>query len=202
MKVLVLFEYSGVVRDAFIRQGHTAISLDTLPSESNVGDHIQVDINLYPPDYSVFDIIIAHPPCTKLCVSGNGTYGKGKIKEQERLQSIEWTTNLWNEITSVCDRVCFENPVGVLSTQSSMGKPTQYIQPWMFGHTEKKKTGLWLKGLSPLIPTNNVYEEMCLLPIKEQQKIWYMGNTKERGKLRSRFYTGIAEAMATQWVNL
>lgn len=199
MNVFVLFEYSGVVRDAFIRKGHYAVSCDILPSESSFGEHIQTDINNYSIPYESFDLIIVHPPCTKLCVSGNGTYGKGKIKEEERKESIIWTEKLWKEITSKCRKVCFENPVGVLSTQSSMGKPTQYVQPWMFGHPEKKKTGLWLFGLPKLSPTNNVYDQMAKLSKKEQNRIHYCSPGKNRGKIRSKFYTGIAEAMVNQW---
>lgn len=199
MKVFVGCEYSGVVRDAFIMEGHYAISCDIIPSESDKGDHIIFDIIkiLENTDDNFYDLIICHPPCTYLCVSGNRWYNNS-IK---RKNSIKWTEYLWDLCKQKSKSVCFENPVGVLSTQSSLGKPTQYIQPYMFGHPETKKTGLWLHNLQLLKETNNVFNELRLLSNKEKHKIFYCSPGKDRGKIRSKFYSGIAEAMAKQWGN-
>jgi len=197
MRVFVGCEYSGIVRDEFIREGHYAISCDILPSESLYGDHIMHDVVeiLENTEDGFYDLIICHPPCTYLCVAGNRYYSNTK----KRQESIEWTEQLWNLCKKKGNRVCFENPVGVLSTQSNLKKPSQYIQPYMFGHPEKKKTGLWNYNLPNLIGTNNVFIEMQSLPLKEQQRIWYMSPGKDRSKRRSMFFRGIAEAMAKQW---
>lgn len=192
MKVLVACEYSGVVRDAFTALGHDATSNDLLPSEAPgkhiVGDCIDVIAS------QRWDLIIMHPPCTALAVSGNAWYGTGMPKNAERVKAIEWTLNLWAWACAHADSVCMENPVGVLPV-----KPTQYVQPWMFGHTEQKKTGLWLHSLPKLVETDNVYEQMMLLPKRERERMHYLPPTPDRWKIRSTTYAGIAEAMATQW---
>jgi len=187
LSVLVACEYSGIVRDAFIDAGHDAMSCDLLPSESDKGLHFQGDIfeclesNLY------WDLIIAHPPCTALCVAGNRHYSG----TQEREDALEWTEKLWKECFKACGSMAFENPVGVIS--SRFRPPDQYIQPWQFGHGETKKTGLWLDNLPLLEPTNIVEGR--------EQRIWKMAPHPDRPKERSRFYTGIASAMADQWGN-
>jgi len=188
LNVLVGFEFSGTVRDAFIKEGHNAISCDLLPTESP-GPHYQGDI------YDIltsreWDIICLHPPCTALAVSGNGTYGYGKPKYKERLRSVEWTVNLWNTAKKYSKSVCLENPRGVLSTMGGMPKAT-FVQPYEYGHGETKLTCLWLHNLPKLKPTNIVEGR--------DQRIWKMPPSKDRGKLRSIFYPGIAEAMAKQW---
>jgi site-specific DNA-cytosine methylase len=188
MNVLVACEYSGIVRDAFIDAGHEAMSCDLLPSESDREFHFQGDIfeclesNLY------WDLIIAHPPCTALCVAGNRHYSG----TQEREDALEWTARLWRECFKASGSMVFENPVGVLS--SKFRPPDQYIQPWQFGHGETKKTGLWLDNLPPLEPTNIVNGR--------EQRIWKMAPHPDRPKERSRFYPGIAQAMAEQWGHL
>lgn len=194
--VLVAMETSGKVRDAFIAKGHNAISCDLLPTDSP-GPHYQGDV------YDIlfshnWDLIIAHPECTKLCVSGNSTYAKGKPKHQERLNSIAWTQKFWNDCKSQALQVCFENPIGVLTTQAKMPKP-QYIQPWMFGHKESKKTALFLFNLPKLKETSNVLKWKNTTPENEWNKMHYMGPSKDRWKLRSETYQGIADAMAEQW---
>ena len=181
MKVAVLCEYSGVVRDAFIRAGHDAISCDILPSESDLGPHIQDDI--FNHDWSRYDLIIAHPPCTHLSVSGARWFAE---KKEEQVAAIYFFLDIWNLPTK---KMCIENPVGIMSTH--FRKPDQYIQPWQFGHGETKKTGLWLRGLPLLQPTNIVDGR--------EARIHMMSPGPNRGKERSRFYTGIAEAMAEQW---
>ena len=135
-----------------------------------------------------WDLIIMHPPCDGLAVSGNRHYGKGKPKHKERLQAIKWTTELWDHARAHCDHVAMENPVGVLPF-----KPSQYIQPWQFGHGETKKTGLWLHGLPCLTPTKIVEGR--------EQAVWKMGPSPTRKRDRSKTYEGIAQAMVKQWHN-
>ena len=195
MKVLVACEYSGVVRDAFIKRGHEAISCDLLPTDSP-GPHYQEDVyDVLPKGW---DLIIAHPPCTALTVAGNSTYGEGQPKYNERLEAVKWTTQLWENFKSVAEKVCLENPVGVLQRLGGMPKP-QYVHPWQFGHMEQKKTGLFLHNLPELKPTNNVYEEMIKLPKNQRERLHYLPPSPDRWKLRSKTYQGIAEAMAEQW---
>ena len=196
MKVLIACEFSGIVREAFKKRGHNAWSCDLLETEIQ-GNHFKGNIfDILIP--SEWDLIIAHPPCTALCVSGNSTYGNGKEKNYMRYESVEWTNNLWNKCINVCEKVCFENPVGVLSTFGMLPKP-KYIQPYMFGHLESKKTGLFLYNLKTLEETKNVYDEMMKLQKKDREKIFYASPGAERWKLRSRTYQGIADAMAEQW---
>ncbi len=183
MRVLVACEYSGRVRDAFINSGHSAISCDLLPTDAP-GPHIQGDAM-----HAIsegWDLIIMHPPCTALAVSGNRWYGAGMPKNHERQQAIKWTVALWNHAKANASMVCMENPVGVLPMP-----PTQYIQPWQFGHGETKKTGLWLHNLKPLVPTKIVEGR--------EQRIWKLPPSADRWKIRSTTFEGIAKAMADQW---
>jgi len=198
MKVLVACEYSGVVRDAFIEGGHDAISCDLLPTDKP-GPHYQGDVHDMLDQQ--WDLIIAHPPCTALAVSGNAWYGEGQAKYQERLDSADWTSELWVKCKKMAERVCFENPVGVLPRLGGLPKP-HYVQPWQFGHPEQKKTGLFLHNLPKLVATNNVQEEMLLLPDNERQRLHYLPPSKDRWKIRSTTFQGIASAMAEQWGNL
>ena len=197
--VIVLCEYSGRVRDAFLDMGWDAYSCDLLPCESDVydGRHYQMDALEAMRTRPFWDLIIAHPPCTALAVSGNRWYGEGMPKNNMRKEAIEWTTKLWSEACQHSSSVCLENPVGVLNDW--IGKPAQYIQPWQFGHPESKKTGLWLYGLDPLVPTNNVKDEFDKLPKAQQQRIHWLSPSEDRAKVRSLTYKGIAEAMAMQW---
>ena len=181
MKVLVACEFSGVVRDAFLARGHEAVSCDLRPTESP-GPHYKGD--MFDLDLTSFDMIIAHPPCTAICVSGNRTYAG----TQARLDGVEFVRRI---LEIPVDKMCIENPVGVINTfLPEMPRP-QYIQPWQFGHGETKKTGLWLRGLPPLKPTNIVDGR--------KHRIHRMPPSKDRAKLRSITYPGIAEAMAAQW---
>ena len=195
LKVLVACEYSGTVRDAFLRQGHNATSCDLLPTDAD-GPHHQGDV--YDMLSQSWDLIIAHPPCTALTVAGNSTYGEGQPKYAERLASVEWTVRFWNACKSVSPRVCMENPVGVLRRLGGMHKP-QFIQPYEFGHLEQKKTGLFLHGLPYLEPTNNVHGEMMKLPKNVRERLHYLPPSPDRWKVRSKTYSGVAEAMAKQW---
>lgn len=199
MKALVACEYSGRVRDALLKLGHDAISCDLLPTDVP-GPHHQGDIIAYLNTFEdgYFDLIIAHPECTKLCVSGNAHYGEGQAKYDQRLESVEWTMMFWELCKRKGKRVCFENPVGVLHRLGGMPKAS-YVQPYQFGHMEQKKTGLHLHNLEPLIPTNDVYEEMMKLPKNVRERVHYLPPSQDRWKIRSTTYQGIADAMAAQW---
>lgn len=199
MKVLVACEYSGVVRDAFRTAGHEAISCDLLQTDAP-GPHHQGDVIelLNNTKAGYFDLIIAHPECTKLCVSGNAWYGEGKEKYQQRIDSVKWTMMFWELAKSKASKVCFENPVGVLSRLGGIVK-ANYVQPYQFGHKEQKKTGLHLHNLKPLKDTDNVYDEIMLLPKNERERIHYLPPSKDRWKIRSTTFKGIADAMAYQW---
>lgn len=181
MKVAILCEYSGVVRNAFTAAGHDAISCDMLPTESE-GKHIQGDLFLH--DWSEYDLIIAHPPCTHMSLSGNRWYA-GTVQRQLSANFIDAVWNL------PVDKLCIENPMGQINKYNPEMPNPQYIQPWQFGHGETKKTGLWKRNLPDLIPTNIVEGR--------EQRIWKMPPSEDRGKLRSMFFTGIAAAMADQW---
>lgn len=199
MKVLIACEYSGRVRDAFIARGHDAISCDLLPTDAP-GPHHQGDVieylNRFKDGY--FDLIIAHPECTKLCVSGNAHYGEGQAKYDQRLLSVAWTMKFWELSKLKASKVAFENPVGVLHRLGGIPKAS-YVQPYQFGHLEQKKTGLHLHNLAPLQSTNNVYDEMMKLPKNIRERIHYLPPSPDRWKIRSTTYQGIAEAMAQQW---
>jgi site-specific DNA-cytosine methylase len=181
VRVLVACEFSGVVRDAFLARGHDAWSCDILPTDVP-GPHLEGDVFTY--IGAGWDLMVAHPPCTYLTVAGNRWYAD---KPDLIGSAVDFVLALAN-----CDipRIAIENPVGRLSTL--WRKPDQYIQPWMYGHKETKKTGLWLKGLPLLVPTNIVEGPY-------EQRIWKMAPSKDRAKLRSITYQGIADAMAAQW---
>ena len=180
MKVLVACEYSGKVRDAFKARGHDAWSCDLLPTDVE-GQHIQGDV-LDVLDQG-WDLMIAHPPCTHLAVSGARWF---KDKRKEQLESLEFVKAL---LGAPIDKIALENPISIISTK--IKKPTQIIQPWQHGHGETKATCLWLKGLPKLEPTNVVSGR--------KPRIHMMPPSKDRWKLRSETYTGIAKAMAEQW---
>ena len=180
MRVLVACEYSGRVRDAFRRLGHDAMSCDLLPTEVE-GPHYQGDVrDVIGQDW---DLMVAHPPCTHLAVSG-ARWFKEKVVEQA--QALEFVRMLMN---APVPRIAIENPVSVIS--SRIRKPDQVIQPWQFGHGETKATCLWLKGLPKLTPTNIVEGR--------EARVHKMPPGPDRWKERSRTYLGIAEAMAAQW---
>jgi len=180
LKVAVLCEFSGIVRDAFIRRGHEAISCDLFPSDSP-GPHIIGDCKDH--DWSSYDLVIAHPPCTHLSVSGARWFKDKKKEQKEALQFFHWCMDL------PVKRICVENPISIVS--SKICKPSQIIQPWQFGHPETKSTCLWLKYLPPLKPTKIVDGR--------DNRIHYMSPSKDRGRLRSLTYQGIANAMSKQW---
>ena len=179
-RVLVACEYSGKVRDAFLAAGHDAMSCDLLPTEVP-GPHYQGDVR----DVmgNGWDLMIAHPPCTHLAVSGARWF---KDKRREQAEALDFVRML---LAAPIEKIALENPISVIS--SKIRKPDQIIQPFMFGHGETKATCLWLKGLPKLEPTNIVEGR--------EQKCWKEPPGPDRWKNRSRTYPGIAEAMAAQW---
>lgn len=183
LRVLVACEYSGKVREAFRKLGHDAWSCDLLPADDNSPYHIQGDVLEHLNDG--WDIMIAHPPCTHLAVSGARWFPLKKAKQAEALKFVRKLLN------APIDKIALENPVSIIATK--IRKPDQYIQPWQFGHGETKKTGLWLKGLPKLTPTKIVDGR--------HGKVWRMPPSEDRWKKRSETYQGIANAMAEQWGN-
>ena len=180
MRVLVACEFSGIVRDAFSRRGHDAMSCDLLPSDTP-GQHYQGDIR----DVlgGGWELMVGHPPCTHLSVSGARWF---KDKQAEQAEALDFVRLLMD---SPIAKIAIENPISIIS--SKIRKPDQIIQPWMFGHGETKATCLWLKGLPPLVPTNIVEGR--------EARVHRMPPGPDRWKNRSRTFTGIAEAMANQW---
>jgi hypothetical protein len=189
MKVLVACEYSGIVRDAFIAAGHDAMSCDLLPTDKH-GPHYQGKVEEVLNDG--WDLMIAHPPCTHLAVSGARWF---KDKQREQAAALNFVRLL---LDAPIKKIALENPISIIS--SRIRKPNQIIQPWQFGHPEAKATCLWLKNLPLLIPTN-------VLSLPESGR-WNnqtpsgqnkLGPSADRWKIRSATYQGIARAMADQW---
>ena len=180
MKVLVACEYSGRVRDAFISRGHDAMSCDLLPTDAP-GPHYQGDVFDVIDDG--WDLMIAHPPCTHLAVSGARWF---KDKQQEQANALLFVRRL---LDSLIPKIALENPVSVIS--SHIRKPDKIIQPWQYGHGETKATCLWLKNLPKLTPTNIVDGR--------EARVHKMPPSADRWKLRSTTFQGIANAMAAQW---
>ena len=190
MRVLIACEYSGRVRDEFLKLGHEAMSCDLLPTDT-AGPHYQGDVRDVL-DYP-WDIMIAHPPCTDLAVSGAAWFAKKRMAGQQQASASFFMMLAKADIP----QIVIENPVCVMS--SLWRKPDQTIQPWMFGHMEQKATCLWLKNTPPLAPTNIVKDEMMLLPKNQRERLHYLPPSADRWKLRSETYLGIAQAMASQW---
>ncbi|WP_454260324.1 hypothetical protein [Pseudoxanthomonas mexicana] len=180
MRVLVACEYSGRVRDAFRALGHDAMSCDLLPTEVP-GPHYQGDVRDVLGDG--WDLMIAHPPCTHLAVSGARHFFR---KEREQAEALDFVRLL---LAAPIPRIALENPVSVIS--SRIRKPDQVIQPWQFGHGETKATCLWLRGLPLLTPTNVVEGR--------ENRVHRMPPGPDRWKERSRTFQGVADAMAVQW---
>jgi site-specific DNA-cytosine methylase len=182
-RVLVACEFSGAVRDAFARRGWDAWSCDLLPSESP-GQHHQGDVSKILSDG--WDLLIAHPPCTHLAVSGARWF---HLKQQQQAEALAFVRLL---LDAPVPKIALENPVSIIS--SRIRKPDQVIQPWQYGHGEVKATCLWLKNLQPLRPTQIVDGRV--------PRVHMMPPSPNRWKLRSMTYPGIAEAMADQWGKL
>lgn len=185
MRVLVACEYSGRVREAFRKRGHDAWSCDLLESEDGGSRHIIGDVlEILSPVWR-WHLIIAHPPCTDLAVSGARHFPE-KIADGRQQRALDFVQAFMD---APCDKICIENPISVIS--SKIRKPDQIIQPWQFGHGETKATCLWLKGLPKLVPTDIVEGR--------SDRIHKMPPGPNRWKERSRTYQGIADAMAEQW---
>lgn len=195
MKVLVACEYSGRVRDAFIKQGHDAMSCDLLPTDSP-GPHYQGDV--FDVINNGWDLMIAHPPCTYLTNSGVCHLHKDTARWPKLFEGAAFFKSL---LDAPIPKIAIENPIMHKYARQLVGgvKQTQVIQPWMFGHTEQKATCLWLKGLPMLTETNNVKAEMLKLPKSERERLHYLPPSADRWKIRSTTYQGIADAMAMQW---
>ncbi len=184
MRVLIACEFSGVVREAFRALGHDAWSCDLLPTEIP-GQHIQRRVQI-PIDACEWDLMIAHPPCTHLAVSGARWF---KDKQAEQSEALAFVHEL---LDAPIPRIALENPVSIIS--SRIRRPDQIIQPWQFGHGETKATCLWLKGLPKLVPTDVVDGR--------SPRVHYASPGPDRWKERSRTLPGIAAAMAEQWGGL
>lgn len=180
MRVLVACEFSGVVRRAFRARGHDAWSCDLLPADDG-GEHFQEDVAGRLRDG--WDLMIAHPPCTHLAVSGARWF---REKQQEQAEALNFVRQL---LDAPVPRIALENPVSIIS--SRVRKPDQIIHPWMFGHGETKATCLWLKNLPKLLSTHIV--------TGREPRVHRLPPSPDRWKERSRTYTGIADAMADQW---
>ena len=188
-RVLIACEFTGVVRDAFLAEGHEAFSCDLVPSEASKSvlgaektNHIEDDV-LNVVARGNWDLMIAHPPCTHLAVSGSRWF-KDKVKEQA--EALEFVRQL---MAAPIQRIAIENPISVIS--SKIRKPDQIIQPWQFGHGETKATCLWLNNLPKLVPTNIVEGR--------EARVHRMPPGPDRWKERSRTLSGLAAAMAEQW---
>ena len=188
LKVLIGCEESQVVCKAFRDKGHEAYSCDLVETRGNPDWHIQGDIM---DNLEGWDLIILHPDCTAMAVSGNRWYGKGMEYHQKRLDSIDWTVNLWNKACRYCDRVVLENPISVIFKYLDY-EYKQTIQPWQFGHGETKSTCLVMTAdVGELIPTNIVEGR--------EQRVWKMAPGPNRKRDRSVTFQGIADAFADQW---
>lgn len=196
MRVLVACEYSGIVRDAFLARGHDAWSCDLLPTERNSNRHIRGDVRDVLNDGWDF-LMVAHPPCTRLCNSGVRWLHNpppGKTLEQmwqELRDGADLFSDLWN---ADIPRICVENPVMHKHAKAlirNYEEFSQSVQPWQFGHGETKRTCFWLRNLPLLQPTDVVQERVA--------RVHRMPPSPERWRERSRFFPGIARAMAQQW---
>jgi len=205
MNILIACEFSGIVREAFTAKGHNAVSCDLEQTEMQ-GQHIKGDV-LEILHWEIsggrprWDLMIAHPPCTYLTITGNKWFkpeykDRFPNREQDREKAVEFFMSLAN---ANIPRICIENPVGIMSTR--WRKPDQIIQPFQFGHSEPKKTCLWLKGLPLLKPTKIVEPEYRISKSGKKLAKWYYepSPSPERQKIRNRTFQGIADAFADQW---
>lgn len=190
MRILVACEYSGAVRDAFAARGHDVWSCDLLPSDKP-GNHYQGDVKDILSEH--WDLMVCHPPCTHLAVSGARWF---HLKQQQQSDALDFVRMLLN---APIERIALENPVSIISTK--IRKPDQVIQPWMFGHEATKTTCLWLKNLPQLTPTNIVGRgARHITKGGKSLPEWYnLPPSADRWKIRSATFQGIADAMAQQW---
>lgn len=186
MRVLVGCEESQIVCGAFRAAGHEAFSCDLLPTRGNPAWHIQGDVKDAVKDY--WDLIILHPDCTAMAVSGNRWYGIAMPMYEKRLEAVDWTLDLWELAKTHAEKVALENPVSVIFSHLPN---VHYVQPYEHGHPETKKTGFALHNLPPIRPTNPVEGR--------EQRIWKMAPSPTRKRDRSQTYPGIAAAMVKFW---
>jgi len=187
MKILIACEYSAIVRDAFLAKGHDAWSCDILPTEGNPDYHLCMDA-LQTVNNFQWDLMIAHPPCTYLANSGV----RWLYEQEGRWDRMRWGAMFFQRLLDAdIPKICVENPIP--HKHAKLPKYTQIVQPWMFGDNESKATCLWLKGLPKLVP------DVTVKPDKLEQRVWRMPPGPDRQKERSRFFPGIARAMAEQW---
>lgn len=198
MRVLVACEFSGIVRDAFLRRGVETYSCDIIPSEPWSPWHIQGDVT--PLLREQWDLVIAHPPCTYLANSGVQHLHVDPERWLDLFDGVQFF-KLFQNLDHI-PFVAIENPIPHKYATREIGKYTQLIQPWMFGHLESKAVCLWLKNLPKLVPTTNLEAEMKALPKQQAYRVHLMSPGPERQKQRSLFFKGIAEAMADQWLPL
>tara|TARA_R110001592_G_scaffold70003_2_gene214619 strand:+ start:462 stop:1118 length:657 start_codon:yes stop_codon:yes gene_type:complete len=211
LKVLVACEYSGIVRDEFLKLGHDAVSCDMLESESNydgLGSHYVGDVKEILNDG--WDLMIAHPPCTYLAITGAWTLYNPKdmhLQRDNRREHPDYPNRRQKMFDGLhfvkllmdapIDKICIENPNSLISTY--IRSADQIIQPYQFGDLESKKTFLWLKNLPPLVKTNDRTNEIMLLPKRLRSPKANLPPSPNRSKLRSQFFQGVASAMANQW---
>jgi len=193
MKVLIACEFSSIVRDAFLERGHEAFSCDLLPAENDLpGYHYQGDVfDIINQDW---DLMIAHPPCTYLANSGVRWLRSKYGWNQERLRNLKKGVDFFCKLKAAnIKKIVVENPIPHKYAVKRIGRYNQLVQPWVFGENESKAVCLWLKELPPLIP------DITKKPDKLEQRVWRMAPGPNRQKERSRFFKGIARAMAEQW---
>lgn len=195
MRVLVACEYSGRVRDAFLARGHDAMSCDLLPTESPGPHHTGDVLDLLRPGR--WDLVIAHPPCNYLTNAGVRWLYTQPDRWRRMLDAADFFKALLN---APAPRVAVENPLMHRYAAAIVGeRQTQVVHPWMFGHTEVKATGLWLRGLPPLVGTEDCKAATYALPYYERGKVVAMAPSPDRAKLRALTFQGLADAMAEQW---
>jgi len=195
MKILVACEFSGTVRDAFRKRGHDAWSCDLLETETH-GPHIKTDVLQILNDG--WDMMIAFPPCTYLCGAGQNWINRQEGRREKMEDALQFVQTLMD---ADIPKISIENPIGIIS--SHIRKPDQIIQPYWFGHPYQRATCLWLKNLPKLVPTNLVDRGEIYVTKSGRSRggAWTMnlGPTKDRWKIRSRTFQGVADAMAEQW---
>ena len=186
--ILIGCEESGTITTKFREAGFEAFSCDLLPTRGNPDWHYQHDI-LGVMNQTIWDLIILHPVCTAMSLSGNRWYGKGMPRHQERLDAIDWTVNLWELALKHSNRVALENPMSVIFPV--LDAPVSWVQPWEHGEGEVKRTGFALHNLPPLKPTNIVEGR--------EERVWRMAPGPNRKRDRSKTFDGIASAIVNQW---
>lgn len=200
MRVLIACEFSGIVREAFRERGHDAWSCDLIPALDGSPSHLQKDARKAIMEDGPWDLMIAHPNCDRLLVSGALHWRKWQQSGEQQKGIVFFMEMALAKVP----RICVENPTGIMST--CWRQYDQRIQPWAFGDPEKKGICLWLENLPPLTPTRNVFEEMMKLPKRQRERVHRESpgskNGLTRSQRRSIFYPGIADAMAEQWGNL